>query len=659
MSRIIIKKEDSNRVLLTELLPYETPMLFSNKGLYDLLNQGSEKHFFNRIIQLKQSAKKGSIGFGIPFDYEINKTIPGKTRTLSIIHPLNQINFIDFYEKYDALIIHLCSKSPFTLRRPNKIAKYCYSPELVFKNDTAKGDNVEVEPNILNQETPVFKSYFSYRKIDLIYKFYERNEFQRLEQRFNYLQTFDISKCFYNIYTHSVTWAIKGKEQSKRNIGLKSFENDFDKMMQEANYNETNGIVVGPEISRIFAEIILQQVDMEVLQDLKKKGCQIGVDFEIRRYIDDYFVFSNQNSILSFAFDCFRKQLEKYKLYLNPSKTDKKSIPFISDIAVGKIEIRKLLNKSYQDLYYLQESNSESDDKEGVKVLKQITKPYSISKSIVKDFQCITKRNNLEYHILSKDLVRHVKNNIISFFKRKNVSNDIENTTNFFLLSLDVLFYAYSLHINSSSTFKVSKIIVLLCKYYNDKDEQFKNIIFAKIFRETKFIIDIYINKSNNNEYSIDILNLLISLTKLGDKYTLSEKRVRNIFQTKNKAGIYTFYNFNYFHIVSLLYYIGNNPKLLNLKNEIQNYVENIYLQEFDPFSKSEYTLLFFDYLNCPYVENVSKRKIVLKSKYTKTNALADTLINDVMNHKKWFMDWSKSIDLEKVLKAKEWGKSY
>lgn len=42
----------------------------------------------------------------------------------------------------------------------------------------------------------------------------------------------------------------------------------WDKMMQEMNYNETNGIVIGPECSRIFAEVIMQYVDQMVEQQL-------------------------------------------------------------------------------------------------------------------------------------------------------------------------------------------------------------------------------------------------------------------------------------------------------------------------------------------------------------------------------------------------------
>src|SRR5690606_23836809 len=128
------------------------------------------------------------------------------------------------------------------------------------------------------------------------YKFYDRHDYQRLEQRFKLLWEFDISKCFYYIYTHSITWAIKDKESAKRNRNIENlFENKFDKLMQQANYNETNGIVVGPEISRIFAEILLQQIDVNVIN--RVSHLKMGVDYEVRRYVDDIFVFSNDEKV--------------------------------------------------------------------------------------------------------------------------------------------------------------------------------------------------------------------------------------------------------------------------------------------------------------------------------------------------------------------------
>src|SRR5690606_13271676 len=182
---------------------------------------------------------------------------------------------------YDSLMLHLCSKSPFSLRKINKIAKFYFSPNFVFEEENLINPDREVEPEVLDSESQYIKSYYTYKPIDLIYKFYERNEFQRLEQRYNFLMEFDISKCFYHIYTHSVTWAVKDKESAKINSSKDTFENIFDKLMQHSNYNETNGIVVGPEISRIFAEIILQQIDLNCLKKLDSQSLKFGIDYDV------------------------------------------------------------------------------------------------------------------------------------------------------------------------------------------------------------------------------------------------------------------------------------------------------------------------------------------------------------------------------------------
>jgi hypothetical protein len=292
MSRVKIDKNDANRILLTELLPYEVPMLFSNDGFYQIVSSGNFEHFIAKLKSINRQE------YGIPFNYEIAKSNDTDTRTMSVIHPINQYNFIDFYKKYDSVMLHLCSKSPFSLRSVKKVAKFSSASDPVFPEDGHKDAEVETEPDIKEYDPQYLKSYFIYKPVDLIYKFYDRYEYQRLEQRFNLLWEYDISKCFYHIYTHSITWAIKDKESAKRNhIYPNLFENRFDKLMQQANYNETNGIVVGPEISRIFAEVLLQQVDINVINRVIKDNLKIGVDYEVRRYVDDIFVFTNDEKI--------------------------------------------------------------------------------------------------------------------------------------------------------------------------------------------------------------------------------------------------------------------------------------------------------------------------------------------------------------------------
>jgi len=660
MGKVKINKDNKNRVLLTELLPYEVPMLFSNEGFYNIVDSGKYHSFFKRIYDISgaKSSTKDKKKYGIPFNYEIKKNKEGETRTLSVIHPMNQMNFVELFEKYDSLMLHLCSKSPFSLRKISKTAKYYYSPKFVFEEDSLKDSELEVEPDILDEETKYLKSYFIYKPIDLIYKFYDRHEYQRLEQRFNYLMEFDISKCFYNIYTHSITWAVKDKESAKRNAGETSFENSFDKLMQLANYNETNGIVVGPEISRIFAEIILQQIDINVLNILEGEGVKYGVDFEIRRYVDDFFVFGNDEKLLSLIKATYQKELEFYKLYLNQSKSDIKVTPFLSNIAVGKWEINKVLIEFFNSKFEEVEQDFEGQSTV-VKLLKKIRTPYKESQYFIKDFQCIVKKNDLTYDILSKEVIRYFKKSLVKILKDKKTIKEQDKISNFLLMYFDVLFYAYSLNINANTTFKVSQIIVLACKYLSKQSNELRHTIYSKIFKDADFVLTNNQRKSKQNDTNVETLNLIIALKDLGSDYFLSSRRISEIFELNNQE---TYSNLNYFQIITLLYYFADNSEFEELKKNIEKTVIERFVAEPDPFSKSEFTLLFFDFICCPFITIETKRKVMRKSNYSignSSNSIVDESINKIMNQKRWFMDWDINIDLEKVLKKKEWGSSY
>lgn len=58
-----------------------------------------------------------------------------------------------------------------------------------------------------------------------------------------------------------------------------------------------------------------------------------------------------------------------------------------------------------------------------------------------------------------------------------------------------------------------------------------------------------------------------------------------------------------------------------------------------------------------PFISDKSKRKIMQSSGYATKN-LADR-IKEINDQSIWFMNWDTEIDLERVLKKKEWGSSY
>ncbi len=645
MSKAKVELNDNNRVLLTDLLPYEVPLIFSNIGFYNMVSNNNFDAFKSIVRDLINE------NWTIPFNYEIRKQGGDDSRTLSVMHPLKQLDFVGFYQKYDNILLHLCSKSPFSLRHIHKVARFYYKPDMAISEDRLKSRDVEVEPEFLDEETRYLKSYFTYKPIDLIYKFYEGSSYQRLEQKFDCLLEFDVSKCFYNIYTHSIAWAVKGKKFAKENGNNKSlFENQFDSLMQKVNYNETNGILVGPEVSRIFAEIILQQVDLDVIDILYKRSIKLGVDYEVRRYVDDVFVFSNDERVLDEVLAAYRKILEKYKLFVNDSKTKKHSRPFISNIAIAKREIRK-------SSFSLWNSIVEEIRIEGaIKLkLKSIRKPYSMSGYFIKDFQCIVKGYGLTYDVANRDVIRYAKSFLVRLIDNLDSAIEKSDLENFILLYLDVVFYVFSLDINVSSTYKLSQIIVILNRFLSDKEADLKHSLQSKVIKEVDLCVDIYIRKHKVNETNIEILNLLISMKLLYKEYRLPEQRIRQLFDLRDNVS--SFDKLNYFQIVSLLFYMGNDSDYQSLSLCIKEAILRKFKSKENPFVETELMMLFFDYICCPFVSKGFKQEVVNATPYPKGDI--NKRISAIMKMKQWFTCWDSNIDLERILKQKEWSSVY
>lgn len=117
----------------------------------------------------------------------------------------------------------------------------------------------------------------------------------------------DISKCFPSIYTHSIGWAVKNKRLAKAKPRVYGdFDGNFDNLMQIMNYRETNGIIIGPEVSRIFSEIILQKIDLNLIDKMNGLDLKVSKDFDFRRYVDDYFIFYRSDKVK----EAFMRSLE-------------------------------------------------------------------------------------------------------------------------------------------------------------------------------------------------------------------------------------------------------------------------------------------------------------------------------------------------------------
>ena len=133
----------------------------------------------------------------------------------------------------------------------------------------------------------------------------------------------------------------------KNNLGVKHFSDKFDIAIREGNYNETHGIPIGPEISRIFAAIILQRIDKNIISSLKRNNITYNKDYVIRRYVDDLYIFSKNKKILNDVKNSVIYELSLYNLHINKNKTKESERPFITSKSMAIQDLYNIIN-SYQ-----------------------------------------------------------------------------------------------------------------------------------------------------------------------------------------------------------------------------------------------------------------------------------------------------------------------
>lgn len=148
---------------------------------------------------------------------------------------------------------------------------------------------------------------------------------------YKYCLIIDIANCYNSIYTHSISWALCGKSAAQRMYRKESERDELynlsaelDKHMRYLKNKETNGIIVGPYISRIFSELILAKIDNE----LRSEG------FKFTRYVDDYKFYFRTEIDARLQLPKISRILSTYNLSLNESKTKIVEFPYntFSDI---------------------------------------------------------------------------------------------------------------------------------------------------------------------------------------------------------------------------------------------------------------------------------------------------------------------------------------
>lgn len=706
------------RVLFSDVLPYECPIIFSNRYLYRFFTKylwvGKEQKVdnitWNVLKQSKRLDEKDANAFaallfgcyekgkriGIlqhrlndlfyPYQFNIaHKT--NKNRTLSIIHPYNQWQVVEFYEQYKYSILYLCNQSKYSLRKPHKIAQYFYYRDRLHRRLSGhESDKVELFFN----EYENLKTYFSYEKYSNIYKFYEDYRYQRAEKKFKHLVKFDLQSCFDSIYTHTISWATAGGADKVKVLpGYHgSWVGDaFDNLMQSINARETNGIVIGPEFSRIFAEIILQYIDQKVEQELLGKDLRQKSTYECYRYVDDYFLFYNDEKDRNLFMESLTKWLKDFKLQISPSKTEEFERPFITKLTIAKQRIENLLSNIFSTpLWEKVESNfsaekeGDTEDEDSDKDREILFKKFNIylsANSVNAQIKAIVRECGIEYRDIANYLLEKMSQRLDAFLNRYEIGfkkyerlmskedtnmDEVEihaqrvqrELTSYLVSLIDVAFFVFNSNRQINTTLKLLKImnsIIIYGKRHGDfkvnPEVRFqtisKDIIFKKIQDEIALVLATTDSHRNTLHES---LYLLILAKELGYAYLLAPEVIKSFI---DKSEL----QYNLFACIILLYYYANHKCYDAQKALLKNEILKKYRLVAEPERKrnSELTILTADMMTCPFVDNAYKQGLLTLIGITETKD-QQMIMRFAKKQKYIFTRWTM-FNLNKELQAK------
>jgi hypothetical protein len=262
----------TSRLLTNGLFPETLPPCFTSEAVGNYLI-GKEAQFAAASLNSRSPAK--------PISYSCTKHNASR-RSFATPHPLNYFFIASFLSKHWPAIQAFFAKSTISKSIP----------------DTSDEEGLRCVK---------------------ITSFSELNRIAHHQLRHSpYILRADISQFYPSVYTHSVPWAFHSKEAAKKDRKKESaavFFNELDYHLRNCQDGQTRGLLIGPDCSRIVAEIVACAVD-EIIISSSNKLIVGGI-----RHVDDYSLGVRSEADAAMVLTNLRNALNEFELLPNDEKT--------------------------------------------------------------------------------------------------------------------------------------------------------------------------------------------------------------------------------------------------------------------------------------------------------------------------------------------------
>ena len=490
--------------ILTDIMPVEVSELFSYGKFYEFLLD-HQKELNNIVGEMLKDKSNGKTLFldgkwsSTPLKYNILKGVDG-FREINLVQPISALNIYFFVECYQKEILdYLENNNCFSLRYHRKNNDLYYKRKTNRQTEYFVKTSKKMDKSILQQTGAYFKLY----KFNSVSSFTNSKLWKQCNFKYKYFAKVDYKSCFPSIYTHTYKWIIERNTIDSKDAKNSNLFIIIDRILQNINGKSSNGIIVGPEFSRMIAEILLQNVDKEVLQNLQDKGLSLKKDFRIFRYVDDIYIFANSPADIDNIINMIESTAQKYLLHLNELKSYTTQTPVIMSDWLYKTRI---FSDKVADLFY---KKSELYESQSINYL--VKNRYISLDRLENEFTLLMNEFTKERRFIVSYILSTLLNNISS--KKDGFKLFDDGKLNKAFVILELAFYVYSF----CPCFEHSQRMISMLVYFDDElkfkkdNETHKRL--RNIIRKYSFIFEqANINDICNwfvffNEYKICLLN--------------------------------------------------------------------------------------------------------------------------------------------------------
>lgn len=492
------------------------------------------------------------------------------------------------------MMLSATSASEISLRYPSRVGSRFFSRKFLRTGDPNTAERVpEEDPMGFSDHSRWASYYFQYKKYPLIHLFFDSAEFLRLERRYPLLMELDVQSCFDSIYTHSIEWSLRGRDCAKAHLGQMkhTFEERFDGLMQDANWGETHGIVVGPEFSRIFAEIVLQSADRSICRSIVGDGRVV-----VRRYVDNYYIFGYSVSDLDATKSVIEKELRVLKLFLNEAKTKIHSRPFVAPQTIARRNTSRLISS------FLDETSS-VDFYRSPFASARLTR---LRRRLISDLRHEVASNSVGFDSCSSHSLTVLGArlaHVLSCFEEEPPPDSSKAAILSFCLSvLDVAYFLFEMDkrvITSQKLWTAYGLVVNIAERVN-VSRQVVNEAMLSGFRSA------VVHSSSGSPDLISRLNMLyvVDLIHDGD----SPLEPDEVYRCLGVGSDGDFSRASYFELMTGLLVSRDRGKFRGLRDAVtREIMRRISSHDFAPATDCEDALLLVDFVSCPYVDEEKK----------------------------------------------------